>query len=300
MPLIENTHQQPTERDDLDELFDLDASIEDAFNDSNTGDDPTRNGQPSSRPRERNGGADLGIDAPINITKQRRPVAKLDDESPRLLSSAGIPKLRKITKDRLKFRGKGHEFSDVSRLLNLYQLWLDDLFPRANFADGLAIIEKLGHSKRMQMLRKEWIEEGKPKPHYEALSEGTEGVDRGTAFDARPGSGSPMRAHEGLDAHDAGTQSFQSDPGLHDKNDEPKDPAGSADPAEPGNATRDAGKVLADTEVEDDELDALLAEDAERAAAGEQGSLSESFAWNPPRDIFEDEMEVMRDVGDAW
>ena len=100
----------------------------------------------------------------------------------RLLSAAGIPKLRRISKDRLKFKGKGHEvrqkvaisltglanlahykFSDVARLLNTYQLWLDDLYPRAKFADGLAIIEKLGHSKRIQMMRKEWIEEGKPK-----------------------------------------------------------------------------------------------------------------------------------------
>ena len=27
----------------------------------------------------------------------------------RLFSSAGIPKLKKITKDRLRFKGKGHE-----------------------------------------------------------------------------------------------------------------------------------------------------------------------------------------------
>lgn len=53
----------------------------------------------------------------------------------------------------------------------MYQLWLDDLYPRAKFADGLAIIEKLGHSKRIQMMRKEWIEEGKPKA--------TEEIDQG-------------------------------------------------------------------------------------------------------------------------
>ncbi|KGM92628.1 uncharacterized protein PADG_11078 [Paracoccidioides brasiliensis Pb18] len=51
------------------------------------------------------------------------------------------------------------------RLLNFYQLWLDNLYPRAKFADGLAIIEKLGHSKRIQIMRKEWINEGKPKSH---------------------------------------------------------------------------------------------------------------------------------------
>ena len=37
------------------------------------------------------------------------------------------------------------------------------MFPRAKFADGLAIIEKLGHSKRLKVMRREWIEDGKPR-----------------------------------------------------------------------------------------------------------------------------------------
>jgi replication fork protection complex subunit Csm3/Swi3 len=48
-------------------------------------------------------------------------------------------------------------------MLNMYQLWLDDLYPRAKFADALAIIEKVGHTKRMQIMRKDWIDEGKPR-----------------------------------------------------------------------------------------------------------------------------------------
>jgi replication fork protection complex subunit Csm3/Swi3 len=59
------------------------------------------------------------------------------------------------------------QFSDVAQLLRTYQLWLDDLYPRAKFADGLAIIEKLGHSKRMQIMRKAWIDESKPKASVE-------------------------------------------------------------------------------------------------------------------------------------
>lgn len=54
------------------------------------------------------------------------------------------------------------QFSDAARLLNFYQLWLDDLFPRAKFADGLSMIEKLGHSKRLQTMRRTWIDEEKP------------------------------------------------------------------------------------------------------------------------------------------
>ncbi|PGG96945.1 replication fork protection complex subunit Csm3/Swi3 [Blastomyces parvus] len=108
-------------------------------------------------------GANLGLDEEIKVAPKRRPVAKLDET--RLLSPAGIPKLRKNAKTKLKFRGKGHEYSDAMRLLNFYQLWLDDLYPRAKFADGLAMIEKLGHSKRIQIMRKEWIDEGKPRPY---------------------------------------------------------------------------------------------------------------------------------------
>ena len=62
----------------------------------------------------------------------------------------------------------------MARLLNVYQLWLDDLYPRAKFADGLAIIEKLGHTKRMQTMRREWINEGKPPESLHSLGEGAE------------------------------------------------------------------------------------------------------------------------------
>jgi replication fork protection complex subunit Csm3/Swi3 len=52
-------------------------------------------------------GDGLGIDEEIIITKKRIPIPKLDDN--RLLSDPGIPRLRKISKDRLRFKGKGHE-----------------------------------------------------------------------------------------------------------------------------------------------------------------------------------------------
>ncbi|KAI4246930.1 MAG: hypothetical protein L6R42_009748, partial [Xanthoria sp. 1 TBL-2021] len=60
-------------------------------------------------------------------------------------------------------------YLDLARLLNIYQLWLDDLYPRAKFADGLAMIEKLGHKKRIQIMRREWIHEGKPREKYNEM-----------------------------------------------------------------------------------------------------------------------------------
>ena len=64
----------------------------------------------------------------------------------------------------------------MARLLNAYQLWLDDLYPRAKFADGLAIIEKLGRTKRIQTMRREWIREGKPPETLSSLGEGAENL----------------------------------------------------------------------------------------------------------------------------
>ena len=63
---------------------------------------------------------------------------------------------------KLRLKGKGHEFSDASKLLSYYQLWLDTLYPRAKFLDGLQLVEKAGHSKTLQRQRKDWIDEGKP------------------------------------------------------------------------------------------------------------------------------------------
>lgn len=53
------------------------------------------------------GDTGLGIDEEIVITKKRIPIPKLDDV--RLRSEAGIPRLRRISKERLRFKGKGHE-----------------------------------------------------------------------------------------------------------------------------------------------------------------------------------------------
>ncbi|EMC92737.1 hypothetical protein BAUCODRAFT_125714 [Baudoinia panamericana UAMH 10762] len=100
------------------------------------------------------------VDEEIKVRKKRAPNPKLDDNL--LLSSNGLPRLRRIAKSKLKFRGKGHECSDIGRLLNTYQLWLDDLYPKAKFKDALAMVEKLGHSKRMQVTRKAWIDATKP------------------------------------------------------------------------------------------------------------------------------------------
>ncbi|KAL5388418.1 hypothetical protein DPSP01_002992 [Paraphaeosphaeria sporulosa] len=153
---IPSTNDIPDD-DELDAILNGTLNGQDIFNISN----PEPQTQPSRPSKPTADDSGLGIDEEIKVVKKREPIPKLDDN--RLLSDPGIPKLRRISKERLKFKGKGHEYGDIARMLNMYQFWLDELYPRAKFADGLAMIEKLGHSKRVQMMRKEWIDEGKPK-----------------------------------------------------------------------------------------------------------------------------------------
>ncbi|KAI5924542.1 replication fork protection component Swi3-domain-containing protein [Camillea tinctor] len=136
--------------------YDID---DDPFADS--GADEAQTSQNNSQSKKRKDASGLGIEEEVAVTKKPRvPRVKLDET--RLLSEKGIPRLRRKARD-LKFKGKGHEFSDTARLLSFYQLWLDDLFPKAKFLDALAMVEKAGHKKYMRMKRIELIEEGKPR-----------------------------------------------------------------------------------------------------------------------------------------
>ncbi|KAJ9668095.1 chromosome segregation in meiosis- protein [Coniosporium apollinis] len=271
----------PAQGDELDDLFNYDAGMDDVFKDL----DGTKKG--NSRQEEKNSrtvtsnAAGLGIDEEIKVAKKRQPVAKLDDA--RLLSAAGIPKLRRISKQRLKFKGTGHEFSDMARLLNTYQLWLDDLYPRAKFADGLAIIEKLGHTKRMQMMRKEWIYENKPKPSVE-----DDPVVEPTAPQHQDGEGSA--AGQNVEAEETQTEHTQ----------EMAESGGQEAPvgAGPGDSTGQEGGAL-----EEDELDALLAEDAMQDERHQDSLFGSGPATKPssamPRphaDDYEDDLEAMADL----
>ncbi|KAK4124746.1 Swi3-domain-containing protein [Parathielavia appendiculata] len=129
-------------------------------------DDPFRSPSPEPAKNDNNDGSKkkdvLGIEKELDLKrKPRAPRVKLDET--RLLSDKGIPKLRK-TAQRLKFKGKGHEYNDAARLLSFYQEWLDDLFPKATFLDALAMVEKAGHKTTMRNARLQWIDETKPKP----------------------------------------------------------------------------------------------------------------------------------------
>ncbi|KAI9681818.1 MAG: chromosome segregation in meiosis- protein [Trizodia sp. TS-e1964] len=151
---LKNGKENPP-ADELDDLFDYDIDANELFREIDTSILSSKNREaPSSRP-----GVELGIDEEVKVARKKRVTVKLDEE--KLLSQAGIPKLKRISKERLKFKGKGHEYTNAQRLLSLYQLWLDDLYPKAKFNDALYMVEKLGHHKRIREMRETWLEEGR-------------------------------------------------------------------------------------------------------------------------------------------
>ncbi|KAG2132686.1 Swi3-domain-containing protein, partial [Suillus cothurnatus] len=60
-----------------------------------------------------------------------------------------------------KVKGKGHERSDLQRILQVYQFWSHRLYPKTPFKDTVERVEKLCHSKRMQVRLSVWRDEAK-------------------------------------------------------------------------------------------------------------------------------------------
>ncbi len=158
------------------------------------------------------------------------------------------------------------QFSDAARLLSFYQLWLDDLFPKAKFLDALAMVEKTGHKTSMHKMRTEWINEGKPKP---ANAEPEEQPSRPTPAPA-PTRMAPI---------------FENFPGRQPQTPPADDQFGGEDfynatpkaqvPARPSRS------IAGGEEPDEEDLDALMAEaEAQRNPPPPQLGLGETGATN--------------------
>lgn len=157
-------------------------------------------------------------------------------------------------------------------MLNMYQLWLDDLYPRAKFADALAIIEKVGHTKRIQVDRKAWIDEGKPRRPAESDED---------ELDANVPDEAPAQ-----DRQEA-TEGSEVD----------RNPALTQSRSEVLSQPRDPSHAVAE-EPDEDELDALLAETAPAVAPVAKKLPSQLEPTQ--NDPFADEMEAMEGMDDLW
>lgn len=157
-----------------------------------------------------------------------------------------------------------NQYGDIARMLNMYQLWLDDLYPRAKFADALAIIEKVGHTKRMQVDRRAWIDEGKPK--HNTAQDDDHDLDV-IVLDDEPVAGQ----EDALEGRQPGSETQQQ-------------PDGHSDPAAEA--------------PDEDELDALLADSALPAVSAPNALPPRSATTHD--DPFADEMEAMEGMEDMW
>lgn len=225
-------------------------------------------------------GGDLGIDEEVVVTKKRIPIPKLD-EFLLISDPRGLSRLRVIGKERLRFKGKGHEYGDVTRMLNMYQLWLDDLYPRAKFADALAMVEKAGHTKRMQVMRKEWIEMAKPR---RASKRDVDNDDDADAEDSLPAVAHPTDSARDMDGVEPSLASNEI-LGIEEEQRQQTQSPSRAMPAE-------------QEDPDEDELDALLAQSAPPTAGIPPNSPSRTKEAHD--DPFADDMEAMADMDDMW
>ncbi|EGU86722.1 hypothetical protein FOXB_02731 [Fusarium oxysporum f. sp. conglutinans Fo5176] len=251
----------------------------------------------------------LGIDEEVDVKKRARvPNVKLDEE--RLLGPKGIPKLRQRAKD-LKIKGKGHEsvqFSDASRLLSFYQLWLDDLFPKAKFLDALTMVEKAGHKKRVMIARNDYINESKPKDRTADEEEEDDMFGENDASKPTEQEGTRPKTPEqdtGVpdddDLYDATPRAAQrnSGPIVPIRNDVPEDDDFEALIAEA--ASHDAAPRArtnpTPAEPDDDDLDALMAEaESDDQTSKEKGQGPKDKETNN----FDDEEAAMQEMDGLW
>jgi replication fork protection complex subunit Csm3/Swi3 len=221
-------------------------------------------------------------------------------------------------------------------MLNLYQLWLDDLYPKAKFRDGLAMVEKLGHSKRLQVSRRAWIEESKTHRRREddeadARMEDIAQAEDDAIFPApsETTQQNPPQQQTGGDAPDeddldallreqddapAVTNPTRNAParakGPFEDDDEPDEDELDAllnedlrqtNIAPQQQPSKQKGPFEEDDQDDQDELDMLLAEEPQRSHPVEGGNNRDSGSANPTQGgkeaDFADDEEAMAEMG---
>jgi len=90
------------------------------------------------------------------------------------------------------------------RLVNYYQLWMHEVFPKATFRDCIAMTEKAGHENQVRVVRKEWIEATKARQvvpdepidwdALQALADAEKAGEKGTVSGGRGSRGGSVEA----------------------------------------------------------------------------------------------------------
>lgn len=202
------------------------------------------------------------------------------------------------------------QFSDAARLLSFYQLWLDDLFPKAKFLDALAMVEKAGHKKRLMIARNDFINEGKVKetaeddeadedPDADPFAPPREEESETVAAPVEPPRTPPQNdIPDDDDLYDATPR--VSRPVVPIRNDMPDEDDLDALIAEAEG--QDQAQMLkpAAAEPEDDDLDALIAEAEEQDRGPPPRQQSKDRTGQSAGQDFADEEAAMQEMEGLW
>lgn len=86
------------------------------------------------------------LDPTVIAVKTRRPQVKLTTE--RLLSNGGLPYVMKKAPKSIRISSRKNAQQNLSQIVQFYQLWAHELFPKAKFRDFIKLCETLGKTDK--------------------------------------------------------------------------------------------------------------------------------------------------------
>ena len=86
------------------------------------------------------------LDPTVIAVKTRRPQVKLTTD--RLLSNGGLPYVMKKAPKSIRISSRKNAQQNLSQVVQFYQLWAHELFPKAKFRDFIKLCETLGKTDK--------------------------------------------------------------------------------------------------------------------------------------------------------
>lgn len=97
------------------------------------------------------------IDPTAVVTRTRRVQVKLTGEK-LMDKERGLPKLMQISKKRLHISKNKTSYENFNQIIQIYQLWAHQLYPKAKFKDFIKLTQQLGRTdKELREFRKNVI-----------------------------------------------------------------------------------------------------------------------------------------------
>ena len=172
----------------------------------------------------------------------------------------------------------------MQRLLNYYQLWMHDVFPKAKFRDCIEMTEKVGHKSNVRIMRKEWIDLTKPHPPPPTWREDGEDADA-------------LEALQSVEREQAGKVDISYELRVAVE----RQPESETQAREPGSGNDEPLFVEDLSDFDMDEIIRGSQEKTNREANNDplkNDSVEENARRSPVRDEFEDEMDAMHELDD--